>query len=230
MMPNGIASQKLLDVVDVALDWLDDHQSSETGLWEGPHPVSLVNAMAATFHFTFFYLYRNRPIKHAERIIDSCLELQKSHGLFSQGTEIGQTCLDYDAIDLLAKAASFTDYRESDVRVAMARSHQTLLTLYNPQNGGFADSKEKVEPDRRISAKVIRKLGLSQWKNTDLVIPSTGTYHVCWKLLSCERSHSNAFSTWLRLVSIYLSSQIGNSSTPMKKAVFRRLPFLGFHL
>ena len=220
---------ELLDAVDVALDWLDNHQSSKTGLWEGSHPVSLVNAMAATFHFTFFYLYRNRPIKHVERIIDSCLELQKSHGLFSQGAVIGQTCLDYDAIDLLAKAASSTDYRASDVRKAMARSHTTLLDLYNPQNGGFVDSKERVEPDRHVSAKVIRKLGLSKWKSTDVRIPSTGTYHVCWKLLSCERSHSNAFSTWLRLLSIYLSSWAGNSSQPMEKVMLRRLPFIGFH-
>lgn len=221
---------RLLSHVDVALDWLDAHQSPITGLWEGPHEVSLVNAMAATFHFTFFYLYRRRPIKYLERIIDSCLCLQQSHGLFSEGNAIGQTCLDYDAIDLLAKASAVTNYRLEDVKEAMRKAHLALLSLYNPEEGGFADSKERLKPRTGKKIRLIKKLRLSKWISPMARVPTTGVYHVCWKLLSCEKSNSNAFSTWLRLISLYLTIPKETSSHFDKNITFRRLPFLGFHV
>lgn len=116
---------ELLDTVDAGLDWVDAHQSPQTGLWEGPHPVSLTNAMAATFHFTFFYGYRRRRLRYADRIIDSCLALQESHGLFS-GADVGHTCLDYDALDLMAKASVTTDHRSREVADAMDRARRAL--------------------------------------------------------------------------------------------------------
>ncbi|MGF1523656.1 MAG: hypothetical protein ACFBSF_15170 [Leptolyngbyaceae cyanobacterium] len=219
----------LLAHVDTALDWLDAHQSSITGLWQGPHEVSLVNAMAATFHFTFFYLYRGRPIQHVERIIDSCLSLQQSHGLFSEGAAIGQTCLDYDAIDLLAKASAVTRFRAADVRNAMDLAYNALLGTYNVEDGGFADSKEKLKPRRGRKIKLLKKLGLSHWVSPMVRVPAEGTYHVCWEPLSCDRSRSNAFSTWFRLISIYLAAQEGAQSASKEEVTFRRLPFLGFH-
>ncbi|MEO1350631.1 MAG: hypothetical protein AAFW84_17800 [Cyanobacteria bacterium J06635_15] len=219
----------LLTSVDQALDWLDAHQSPTTGLWQGPHPVSLVNAMAATFHFTFFYLYRGRPIQYLERIIDSCLSLQQTHGLFSEGNAIGQTCLDYDAIDLLAKASALTDYRANDVKGAMQRAHQALLGVHNPDDGGFADSKERLKPRKGKKIKLLKKLGVSGWISPTVRVPTQGTYHVCWKLLSCEKSQSNAFSTWFRLISLYLSTSSDLTGDLQRQITFRRLPCLGFH-
>ena len=216
----------LLKVVDVALDWLDDHQSSETGLWQGPHKVSLTNAMAATFHFTFYYSYRRRPIQYVERIIDSCLKLQQPHGLFS-GNAIGQTCLDYDAIDLLAKASLVTDYRKQEVQEAMQQAYQTLLSLQNFEDGGFCDRKENlVKPHGGRKVQLLRKLRLSRLMPSSIRIPAQGTYQVCWDLLSCDTTQSNAFSTWFRLLTLYLATLNTGSSD---KFIFRRLPFLGYH-
>ncbi|NER78114.1 MAG: hypothetical protein F6K42_00765 [Leptolyngbya sp. SIO1D8] len=221
----------LLQYVDAALDWLDAHQSPETGLWKGPYEVSLLNAMAATFHFTFFYFYRGRPIHYLEQIIDSCLSLQQSHGLFSQGSVIGQTCLDYDAIDLLAKASKITDYRKADVARSMECAHQALLDLYNAEDGGFADSKERLQPRGGRKIKLLKKLGLSKWISPTIRIPTKGTYHVCWKLLSCEKSQSNAFSTWFRMIGLYLTKQTeGLEDEIVEYVQFRRLPFLGHHI
>jgi hypothetical protein len=221
---------ELLAFVDTALDWLDAHQSSQTGLWKGSHPVSSLNAMAATFHFTFYYGYRHRPIQYTERIIDSCLSLQERHGLFG-GNAIGQTCLDYDGIDLLAKASLVTDYRSEDVQKAMVKAYSALLELHNPADGGFANCKEFLNfPREGRKAKLLKKLGLGKFLPSPTRMPSKGTYHVCWRLLSCETSHSNAFSTWFRLLALHLATQQDWLNANCDRGfTFRRLPFLGYH-
>jgi prenyltransferase beta subunit len=221
---------ELLELVDVALDWLDAHQSSETGLWQGPFSVSLTNAMAATFHFTFYYGYRRRPLQYVERIIDSCLKLQEPHGLFS-GNAVGHTCLDYDALDLLAKASLATEYRSLDVKHAMIRAYNALLGLYNPSDGGFAHCKQQLTyPLQGRKAKLLRKLGLTRFVPSPTYVPAQGTYTVCWYLLSCDTAHSNAFSTWFRLLGLHLASQnqwLDSGNT--QPFTYRRLPFLGYH-
>jgi hypothetical protein len=221
----------LLNIVDTALDWLDDHQSAETGLWQGSHEVSLMNAMAATFHFTFYYGYRHRPIQYVNQIIDSCLRLQEQHGLFC-GKAIGQTCLDYDAIDLLAKASLTTNYRSDEVSNAMKRAFDTLLGLYNSTDGGFANQKEMIiDRSQGRKAKLLRKIGLSKFLPPAISrVPAQGVYSVCWRLLSCDTAQSNAFSTWFRLLTLRLATQelwVGTDTT--SDFTFRRLPFLGYH-
>ena len=183
--------------------------------------------MAATFHFTFFYFYRSRPINYAERIIDSCLSLQETHGLFS-GNAVGQTCLDYDAIDLLAKASLLTRYRSVDVRDAMNKASDALLTLSN-DDGGFVNCKQKIRHFNDRKHRLLRKVGLRRLVPASTRVRAEGDYTVCWKLLSCTASESNAFSTWFRMVSLYLT-QIGARSSTMKPVPnFRSLPFLGYH-
>lgn len=221
---------QLLTIVDTGLDWLDAHQSEETGLWKGQHDVPLTNAMAATFHFTFYYGYRRRPLLQVERIIDSCLTLQEAHGLFS-GNAVGQTCLDYDALDLMAKAALVTNYRFDDVQTAMERAYNALLGLHNPSDGGFANCKEYVmhQPMGR-KAKFLRKIGLAKFAPTSIRVPANGRYDICWRLLSCETSQSNPFSTWFRLLGLRLSTQDEwLNTTSASEFTFRRLPFLGYH-
>ena len=221
---------KLLELVDAALDWLDTHQSSETGLWQGNHEVDLTNAMAATFHFTFYYGYRDRPLKYVKQIIDSVLSLQEPHGLFSNYS-IGQTCLDYDALDLLAKASLATDYRSEDLEKAMMRAYRTLLTLHNSADGGFANCKEyAVDPSWSLKGRLLMKLGLSRFMPLFFRVPAQGEYHVCWRLLTCEMPQSNAFSTWFRLLGLFLATQKQWLDTDSNEAfTFRRLPFLGYH-
>ena len=222
---------KLLEVVNTALDWLDARQSSETGLWQGDEALPLTNSMAATFHFTFYYSYLNRPILHVEKIIDSCLKLQEPHGLFC-GNNIGQTCLDYDAIDLLAKATLATDYREVEVQAAMTKAYDALLKLHNPTDGGFANCKERVLVNQKNSFKhrLLCRLGLSKLMRSHNRVPVKGTYNVCWRLLSCDHAQSNAFSTWFRMLGLHLSTQHQWLDTDFSQYFkFRRLPFLGYH-
>jgi hypothetical protein len=218
---------ELLKVVDVALDWLDQHQSSETGLWKGPYAVSLTNAMAATFHFTFYYGYRKRPLLYLEPIIDSCLKLQQKHGLFDRN-KIGQTCLDYDALDLLAKASLVTNYRSEEVNKAMDKASKELIKLSNP-DGGFANCKEQIIVKGKAN-RLIQKLRLEKYFKFYSRVPTQGQYSVCWKLLSCDTKESNAFSTWFRLLALRLADQrYWLNTTYASKFAFRRLPFLGYH-
>ena len=219
---------ELLHIVDAALDWLDNHQSPETGLWKGPYPVSLENAMAATFHFTFYYFYRKRALPYIEPMIDSCLRLQEKHGLFSRD-KIGHTCLDYDALDLLAKASLLTNYKEKQIRGTMKKAATSILQLYN-QDGGFSHCKEKIVTPSKIY-RLIRKLKLERYIKFNFRIMAQGNYSVCWKLLSCNTQESNAFSTWLRLLALALADQsnFSNTISSNKKLLFRRLPFLGYH-
>jgi hypothetical protein len=222
---------ELLELVDIALDWIDAHQSPETGLWQGPHKVSLTNAMAATFHFTFYYSYRQRPIQYLDRIIDSCLKLQESHGLFS-GNMVGQTCLDYDALDLIAKASLITQYRSEEVQSAMSRAYHTLLELQNP-DGGFANCKQQERtqmPRLNLAQRVLSKAKLYKALPQKVRLPMQGIYHVCWKYLSCDHPDSNSFSTWFRLLGMRLATQSEwFQQEHSQEFQFRRLPFLGYH-
>ena len=218
---------ELLNLVDAGLDWLDAHQSSETGLWQGSHEVNLTNAMAATFHFTFYYSFRCRPLLYSDRIIDSCLKLQESHGLFS-GNAVGNSCLDYDALDLLAKASLVTDYRADDVKVTRQIASLALQQLCNP-DGGFANCKEYMPLVGR-KVKLLKKLGLSKIFPLTSRFPAQDLYTVCWNLLSCDNIKSNSHSTWFRLLAIRLASQNEWLNTQSAKDfTFRRLPFLGYH-
>ncbi|HOU62395.1 MAG TPA: terpene cyclase/mutase family protein [Tenuifilaceae bacterium] len=203
-------SEEYLPLIDAGLDWIDENQSPSTGLWAGPFEVSLSAAMAATFHFTFFYFYRNRPLKFVERIIDSCIELQRKDGLFSRGNEIGQTCLDYDAIDLLAKASLITDYRSSDIRLVFDKAAIALQNLWN-DDGGVAENKEAWKGEEKIK---INKL-----------------YHTGLEICSCKNSDSNAFSTWFRSLTyvLCLQDEWVHKVPSHPQFIFRRLPWLGYH-
>jgi glycosyltransferase involved in cell wall biosynthesis len=128
----------LLEMVDAGIEWLDKQQNLATGIWSGPREMSLGNAIAATFHFTFFYSYRRRPLRHLEQIIDSCLAFQRAHGRFNNQWA-GPTYTDYAALDLLAKASLGTDYRSNEIQTAMDRAREALLVSLNPENGGLVE-------------------------------------------------------------------------------------------
>jgi glycosyltransferase involved in cell wall biosynthesis len=199
---------ELLPLMDAGLDWMDAHQSPQTGLWSGPVSVSLSAAMAATFHFTFFYAFRSRPLLHLERIIDSCLELQKPDGLFSRTDCVGQTCLDYDALDLLAKATLITDHRRRDVQAAFHAARDALLGLVNPDDG-FANVKHR--------------------RTAGQCLPTPGLYHTGLNICSCDNQESNVFSTWFRLLALALCDQFQWVDHKSNAFGFRRLPWLGCH-
>lgn len=195
--------------VDAVLDWLDACLSPETGWWRGPVEAPAVQAMAATAHFSFFYGWRRRPMKHLDALIDSLLRAQSANGLFC-GKIAGHTCLDYDAIDLLAKAQISTQHRAGEVQNAMARAAGALGVLQLP-DGGFAHARYQ-EAARGV------------------LEPVDGVYHTGSPHLAAPAAESNVFSTWFRLLALRLTddNRAIQSGRPWG-GVFRRLPFLGYH-
>lgn len=226
----------LVALLSSALDWIDDHQSPESGLWAPQKKVPLSNCMAATFHFSFFYLWIGREFKYTNKIIDSCLSLQENHGLFSGPYGIGQNCLDYDAIDLLAKCYQLCSHRKHEVEAALRKAKSQLKKLEN-SDGGFANNKKsrvlriKARGLNRLQHKIIDSKRFPKADSIFLKeIDSTGDYNVCLKYLQCKNNESNVFCTWFRTLSINLCNTILATEEKTKSEVsFRSLPFLGYH-
>lgn len=183
-----------LELVDAGLEWLDKQQNPATGLWSGPREVSLSKAIAATFQFTFFYSYRRRPLRYLEQIIDSCLALQRAHGLFNnQSAE--PTYVDYAALDLVAKASLGTDYRSDEVQATMDRAREALLVSLNPENRGSA---ERSPLSTWIGLLALRLAIQRRWLDTQVTeaatfrrLPFLG-YHDPLAIQSCQGVVSNA--------------------------------------
>lgn len=219
-----------------ALDWLDKNQCPRTGLWKDNGKFGLLNCMAATFHFSFFYFWVGREMRYPERIIDSCLSLQEDHGLFSGPYQVGHTCLDYDAIDLLAKCTLLTSHRRSEIEDALARAKQSLFLLQN-SDGGYANCKIQrgirfdIPGTREFQRRMVLTFRHPAVRSVFLKQhPATGDYSVCLDYLRCKNAESNIFSTWFRTLAINLCDTILDPERVRRDGVrFRRLPFLGYH-
>ena len=215
-----------LVLVDAALDWLDRQQDLQTGLWHGQSGAGLSDAAAAAFHFIFFYIYRNRPLRYAEKIIDSCLSLHNSCGLFARGG-FGHTCLDYDIIYLLYYASLTSSYRRHEVSEIMDKTAKDILKLKN-EDGGFAHSKGILRHGDLMS-RIKRKLSIGKPESTYMLLPNKTPYHTGTKFLSAPSDESNALSTWFRVLTIILAESFKNPGGYYDKIKFRALPFLGFN-
>lgn len=219
-----------------ALDWIDAHHSMETGLWAASKDIAVSDCMAATFHFSFFYFWVGREMRYPKKIIDSCLSLQEDHGLFSGPYQVGQTCLDYDAIDLLVKCALLTSHRRSEIEDALGRARQSLFLLQNP-DGGFANCKIQrgirfgIPGTREFQRRMVQTFRHPGVRSVFLKQhPATGDYSVCLDYLRCKNTESNIFSTWFRTLAINLCDTILDPERVRRDGVrFRRLPFLGYH-
>lgn len=216
----------LLLVLNAALDWLDERQSAETGLWSGPIRVDLRNAMAATFHFTFYYFYLGREIRYPDKIIDSCLKLQGHHGFFTERFSGGHCCIDYDAADLLVKARALTSHRSDEVRDSLGQLHKAVSQLQNG-DGGFANSKKVYPPAiPSLAARGLKRFGLGKYVPLDKPVQNAGTHSPSLSYLSGPNFESNAFSTWFR----FLAKELSAPGDVFERVYFRKLPFLGYHV
>ena len=121
------------------LDQLDQVQDPETGFWKLP-PDPLLNAMAGSMHLYPLYLAYGRPIPRFDQVVQNTLALQQSDGMFGPepGTG-GASCLEYDALAILANGAVLLPETRPAVRAACSRLLPPLLANRN-SDGSFADS------------------------------------------------------------------------------------------
>lgn len=124
------------DTLREMYDWLDRTQDPETGLWGDrfDDPVRLSTGVQTGYHLWLLYFYDNRPIRHIERIIDSCLASQNIYGGF--GVPLNSSaCEDIDSIDPLVRFSFLTDYRKQDIRQALKKAFTWILVNANPDGG-----------------------------------------------------------------------------------------------
>jgi glycosyltransferase involved in cell wall biosynthesis/ubiquinone/menaquinone biosynthesis C-methylase UbiE len=187
-------------IVHAALDWLDAVQDQETGTWGRKDGSSLLNSMAATYHFLPFYEHLQRPIQRLNNLIDATLALQHADGLFGAGPG-GGACEDLDAIGVLAMATRYSDHRADEVRRAVLRA---FWGLWNAQNddGGFGYAVRTDDQTYRFSN---------------------------WAAMECRLRTSDVWSTWSRLVALGTIRRWFPDDTPaLPTWRFRRLPGLGY--
>jgi hypothetical protein len=200
--------------VDEILEWLDAHQDGSNGLWNLGHRVSMVNQMAGAYHFLFFYTYVGRRPRHLRRIIDVCLRIQDTDGLFAYAGG-GGSCEDLDAVDLLCRCWSATHHRTRSVRASLRRAHRALWANQNA-DGGFCWAKRDRLSLRKLLRVVRPSLLAVSWselrdnardklanQRNVLLHPARLTWaYSGLESLRIPLSASDLWSTWFRLLAI----------------------------
>lgn len=183
------------------LDWLDTAQDHATGLWGTQQRASLLNAMAAAYHFLPFYEYVHRPINGLRAMIDATLSLQQPDGLFAAGLG-GGACEDLDAIGVLAVASRHSAHRWEEVKRAAVRAFWALWNTQN-EDGGFGYAAREDEQIYRFSS---------------------------WAPLESRLRVSDVWATWSRLIAIgTLRHWFAEDLPALPPWRFQRWPGLGYH-
>ena len=125
------------DAVKWILDWLDENQDPETGLWGNRFdtPYFLSIGVQTGYHLWLLYFYDKRLIKYVDRIVDSVLKSQNSLGGFGVAFN-SSACEDIDSIDPLVRLYFYTDYRREDIKKVLQKALPWVLTNMN-EDGGF---------------------------------------------------------------------------------------------
>ncbi|MBS7706823.1 hypothetical protein [Chelatococcus asaccharovorans] len=116
---------------DAYFAWLWDNTDPATGLLAGRDlprishsgTTTMVPHMAGTFHYLFNMQYARRPMRYAERLIDSCLEMEAERQ-FPLGERIGFAEIDW--FYCMNRALRACDHRFGEARSAMERLARRL--------------------------------------------------------------------------------------------------------
>jgi hypothetical protein len=110
-------------------DWLEEHQSPDTGFWHS-EGVPYLPAMAGAAHLLHVFYALGRRVPRAERIVDSCVERGYPG--------IRAACADIDLVDILCHLRPY-GHRVPAIDEILRRYLTELLQIQNA-DGGFCDS------------------------------------------------------------------------------------------
>lgn len=204
------SDRRILSLINQMLGWFEQTQDPATGFWGSDRGASLSNAMAGAFHIFLLYHYFKKPIRHQDKIVDSVLSLQQPDGLFVP--EGGSACKDLDAIDILVKFSSLSDYRRAEIKAALLRALTTLTRGQN-RDGGYS-WKIKANGNGSLFSRIIHV--------------QSRAYYSSWKQMPYNLYSSDMWSGWFRPLAIALITSV-YSDKPVDSFKFRRLPGLGWH-
>lgn len=217
-----------MQIFDFVLNYLDERQSPQTGLWHGTAEADVRAGVFAAYHFFPFYFWRGRCPRYAERILDAVLSIQYADGLFGEH-QGGGACEDLDAIDTLVKFSLVTDYRADDIRQSLERALDRLLLLTNP-DGGFPDRQVQAgEINRTWRRRIYDGLALGRFIHRPLLRPIE--YYSGWYTLGARKGDSTLWAAWFRPLALALIQarfpELGKGAT--EDAAFHGFPCLGWH-
>jgi len=211
--------------LDAMLDELDYSQDPRTGFWGTDRGATLLNGMAGAFHIYYFYLWRRRPVRYVEAIIENTLSLQQPDGLFHPGGG-GGSCHDLDAVDILVEFSRISTHRSRDVASALDRASRGLMITRNP-DGGFCERRWK--PRRSWKRRLGEAIGLDTLLGKRRAVEEPIYWYSGWVRMECRVNESNIWATWFRplawaLISARYPERYGDAGG----WTFRRLPGLGW--
>ncbi len=221
-----LLNEGAVDLAHCVLNWLDAHQDPETGFWGTQHGATLREGMAAAFHFYSYYFYLDRPVHHAQAIIDHTLQLQEPDGLYTAGGG-GGACADLDAVDTLVKFSLLTDYRAEDIKASLSRSYSAILANQRP-SGAFCEAVRPPTPKsvkRRVGeALLLDKLFRKPYR------PYVAEVCRGWEKTRYLCNEGDLWSTWFRPLALALvSTRYPGEFIDDISWAFRRAPGLGWH-
>lgn len=228
-----------LNLINHILDWLDNAQDPNTGIWGTDKGSSLFYGVAAAYHFFMFYYALDRPINYTDRILDSTLSVQLRDGFFAPNG--GGACVDLDAIDILVNVnvGVQNSYRSMDIKQALERSFFALLSQQN-NDGGFAEAK-KCNLFSIFSNIIDLSLSFSKHKDPKTtifhvksvikssVIPKYRLTYVGIRGTDYLLNESNMWASWFRPLSLILiNEKLDNQFFGEISYNYRKMPGLGF--
>jgi len=131
------------NVMELIFDWLDKEQDPHTGMWGRYFGTKedINQVYQGAYHYYLLYFYDKREFKYINKIIDVLLSLQTQQGGFGIH-ENTNGCEDIDAIDVLARLYTKTDYRHKDIAKTLLKAEEWVLSNQN-KDGGFVFIRDK---------------------------------------------------------------------------------------
>ena len=115
--------------------WHDDHADPATSLWGSDGHCPLDHAVYGGYHQLLVYYWEDHAIANPAGLVDAVLSLHHADGSFDPAGN-GGACEDVDAVDILVNLYKRHDYRRADIRQAVWRCVDHILSTQNA-DGGF---------------------------------------------------------------------------------------------
>jgi len=214
------------EAIDHILDYLDERQDSDTGLWQPDDGPDLANAVFAAYHFWPYYFWRRRRPRYVDRIIDSVLSLQFSDGLFTPG---GGACEDLDAVHTLVMMNMVSRHRHQDIRRALTRCYFRILQLQG-DDGGFPNTV--AAPRQSWKRRYAERTGVIRLLPKRYQLPHGPRMwrYSGWKKLPAVVTKSDMWSAWFRPLALRLIRDcVAELQQADSSGKYREIPGLGWH-
>lgn len=204
-------------ICSAIIEYLDEQQDTATGLWVSDRRESLVNAMAAAFHYYPLYKYCSHRVPRAALAYDNIYKLLTPSGFFC--FPAGYACLDYDGVASLHYLYHYelTDkeraMREKNFVNLMQKVKKSIESIQN-SDGGFPEAGPIIGASEVLMLPVhlvqylvhTRCLWTFAWNVRFALRQIFSPNHIMYanSIAACAStlSETNSFATWFRCMTL----------------------------